>query len=74
MTGRSIARIDRPATRRVRSGGSSAQRIPAVVVVVAGIAAALLALPVVALLGKAIVDGALAGALGETRRSSPRSP
>jgi molybdate transport system permease protein len=62
MTGRSIARTDRPTTGRVRSGGSSAQRIPAAVVAVAAIAAALLALPVVALLGKAIVDGALAGA------------
>ncbi len=63
MTGRSITRFDRPAPGRVRSVGSSAQRIPAAVVVVAAIAAALLALPVVALLGKAIVDGALAGAL-----------
>ena len=62
MTGRSITRFDRPAPGRVRSVGSSAQRIPAAVVVVAGIAVALLALPVVALLGKAIVDGALAGA------------
>ena len=63
MTGRAITRFDRPAPGRVRSVGSSAQRIPAAVVVVAAIAAALLALPVVALLGKAIVDGALAGAL-----------
>ena len=62
MTGQSVAQIDRPATGRVRSGGSSAQRIPVVVVVVAGVAAVLLALPVVALVGKAIVGGALAGA------------
>jgi molybdate transport system permease protein len=64
MTGR--AAFD--ATRRQRApgsrgGGSSAQRIPVPVVVVAAIAVGLLALPIVALLGRALLSGALAGAL-----------
>ena len=64
MTGRAVARLDRPVPERARSRRSSARRIPGVVVVVAGIAVVLLALPIVALLGKAIVGGALAGAFG----------
>ena len=64
MTGGAVARIDRPVPERARSRRSSARRIPGVVVVVAGIAVVLLALPIVALLGKAIVGGALAGAFG----------
>ena len=64
MTGRAVARPGRrPAIRS--ETGSSAQSIPPVVVVVAAIAVALLALPVVALLVKAVVGGALAGALSD---------
>ncbi len=45
------------------AGGRSAQSIPAPVIVVAAIAVGLLALPVVALLGRAVLSGALVGAL-----------
>jgi molybdate transport system permease protein len=69
VTGSALAQTEprsgrsRRPSSRTRAGGSAAQSIPAVVIVVAAIAVALLALPVVALLAKALLSGALAAAL-----------
>ncbi len=64
MTGRALARPGRRPTTRTQTS-SALRAIPPVVVVVAAIAVALLALPVVALLVKAIGGGALAGAFSD---------
>jgi len=65
MTGAVVVRPNRRPGTRSQTGGSSAQSIPVAVVVVAAIAAGLLALPVVALLAKALFSGALAGAFSD---------
>ncbi len=64
MTGSAVARPGRRPTTRTQAR-SSLRSIPPVVILVAAIAVALLALPVVALLVKAIGGGALAGAFSD---------